>query len=307
MEHHVIIIGSGPAGLTAAVYAARASLAPIVLEGLQPGGQLTITTDVENFPGFPEGVQGPELMDLMRRQAARFDAEIVGEEVSRVALSPRAHRVWAGEREFSAPAVIVSTGASARYLGIPGEEDLKGRGVSACATCDGFFFRNKDVFVVGGGDSAMEEATYLAGICRSVTVIHRRGEFRASPIMVERARSRENIRFELSQIPLGVEAGAEGTFRAVRVRNVDTGRERSLEGDGFFVAVGHTPNTEIVRGQLELDDAGYIVTAPGTTRTSVEGVFAAGDVQDRVYRQAVTAAGTGCMAALEAQRYLESL
>jgi thioredoxin reductase (NADPH) len=307
MKHQVIIIGSGPAGLTAAIYASRANLAPILFEGLQPGGQLMITTDVENFPGFPEGVQGPELMDLMRKQAVRFGTELISEEVTKVRFGPRAHEVRAGDQKHEAPAVIISTGATARYLGIPGEEDLKGRGVSACATCDGFFFRQKDVFVVGGGDSAMEEAIYLAGICRSVIVVHRRLEFRASPYMVDRARERENIRFELEQIPVRLEATGDGVFRAAVLRNVSTGEERALEADGFFVAVGHSPSTEVFDGQLELDEAGYIVTRPGSTATSVEGVFAAGDVQDRIYRQAVTAAGTGCMSALEAQRYLETL
>ncbi len=307
MKHQVIIIGSGPAGLTAAIYASRANLSPVLFEGLQPGGQLMITTDVENFPGFPEGVQGPELMDLMRKQAARFGTELVSEEVTKVRLEPRAHEVWVGDTRHEARAVIISTGATARYLGIPGEEDLKGRGVSACATCDGFFFRQKDVFVVGGGDSAMEEASYLAGICRSVIVVHRRLEFRASPYMVDRARERGNIRFELEQIPVRLEAAEDGTFRAAVLRNVSTGEERTLEANGFFVAVGHTPNTDVFDGQLELDETGYIVTRPGSTATSVEGVFAAGDVQDRVYRQAVTAAGTGCMSALEVQRYLEAL
>jgi thioredoxin reductase (NADPH) len=307
MKHQVIIVGSGPAGLTAAIYASRANLSPVLFEGLQPGGQLMITTDVENFPGFPEGVQGPELMDLMRKQAERFGTQLVSEEITKVRLEPRAHQVWAGEQMHEASSVIISTGATARYLGIPGEEDLKGRGVSACATCDGFFFRQKDVFVVGGGDSAMEEATYLAGICRSVIVVHRRLEFRASPYMVDRARERENIRFELNQIPVRLEARDDGTFRAAVLRDVATGEERRVEADGFFVAVGHSPNTEVFGGQLELDETGYIVTKPGTTATSVEGVFAAGDVQDNVYRQAVTAAGTGCMSALEAQRYLETL
>jgi thioredoxin reductase (NADPH) len=307
MKHQVIIIGSGPAGLTAAIYTSRANLSPVLFEGLQPGGQLMITTDVENFPGFPEGVQGPELMDLMRKQAGRFGTQLVSEEITKVVFGKGNHQVWAGDQMHEAPAAIISTGATARYLGIPGEEDLKGRGVSACATCDGFFFRQKDVFVVGGGDSAMEEATYLAGICRSVIVVHRRLEFRASPYMVDRARERENIRFELDQIPVRLEASEDGTFRAAVLRNVSTGEERTVEADGFFVAVGHTPNTEVFAGQLELDETGYIVTRPGSTATSVEGVFAAGDVQDRVYRQAVTAAGTGCMAALEAQRYLETL
>jgi len=307
MNHKVIIIGSGPAGLTAAIYASRANLSPVLFEGLQPGGQLMITTDVENFPGFPEGVQGPELMDLMRRQAERFGTDLVSEEVTKVRLTPGAHEVWVGDQKHETPSVIISTGATARYLGIPGEEDLKGRGVSACATCDGFFFRQKDVFVVGGGDSAMEEASYLAGICKTVTVVHRRLEFRASPYMVERARERENIRFELEQIPVRLEANEDGTFRAAVLKNVSTGEERAVEADGFFVAVGHTPNTALFEGQLELDDTGYIVTRPGSTATSVEGVFAAGDVQDRVFRQAVTAAGTGCMSALEAQRYLETL
>jgi len=307
MNHKVIIIGSGPAGLTAAIYSSRANLSPVLFEGLQPGGQLMITTDVENFPGFPEGVQGPDLMDLMRRQAERFGTDLVSEEVTKVRLTPRAHEVWVGDQKHEAPAVIISTGATARYLGIPGEEDLKGRGVSACATCDGFFFRQKDVFVVGGGDSAMEEASYLAGICKTVTVVHRRLEFRASPYMVDRARERENVRFELEQVPVRLEASEDGTFRAAVLKNVSTGEERAVEADGFFVAVGHTPNTAVFEGQLELDDTGYIVTPPGSTATSVEGVFAAGDVQDRVYRQAVTAAGTGCMSALETQRYLETL
>jgi len=307
MEHHVIIIGSGPAGFTAAIYAARANLAPILFEGLQPGGQLTTTTEVENFPGFPDGIGGPDLMDLLRRQSERFGTRIVAEEVSAVEIAPRRHAVEAAGQWHRAPALIVATGATARYLGIPGEDDLKGRGVSACATCDGFFFRDRSVFVVGGGDTAMEEAGYLAGICRTVTVIHRRREFRASPIMVEKARSRGNVRLELEQVPVRLVATDSGTFRAVVVRHVSTGEERTLEGDGFFVAVGHTPQTSLFQGKLELDPGGYIVTRPGTTRTSVEGVFAAGDVQDRTYRQAVTAAGTGCMAALEAQRYLESL
>jgi len=306
MEHHVVIIGSGPAGLTAAIYAARANLSPLVIEGLQPGGQLTITTDVDNFPGFPEGVPGPELMDLVHRQAERFDTVFVQDEATKVDLSPRHHRVWVGDREIVAPALIISTGASARYLEIPGEEDLKGRGVSACATCDGFFFRDKTVLVVGGGDTAMEEAHYLAGICKKVVVIHRRLEFRASPIMVERARNRGNIDFELNHVPVRLEQRDE-MFGGAVVRHVETGEEKLLEADGFFVAIGHNPNTAIFDGQLDMDDTGYLVTAPGSTRTSVEGVFACGDVQDRVFRQAVTAAGTGCMAAIEAQRYLESL
>ncbi len=307
MDHKVIIVGSGPAGLTAAIYAARANLRPILIEGLQPGGQLTITTEVENFPGFPAGVQGPELMDLIRKQAERFGTTIVQGEVTAIDPSPRSHRATAGGDSWAAPAMIISTGASARYLGIPGEEELKGRGVSACATCDGFFFRGRDVFVVGGGDSAMEEAGYLAGICKSVTIIHRRSEFRASSYMVERARNRPNVRLELGQVPVRLVATDDGLFRGVVLREVASGKERTLEGDGMFVAVGHAPNTAILEGKIELDDAGYVVTGPGSTRTSVEGVFACGDVQDRVYKQAVTAAGTGCMAALDAQRYLETI
>ncbi len=307
MEHKVVIVGSGPAGLTAAIYAARANLSPVVIEGMQPGGQLMITTEVENFPGFPEGIEGPDLMDRMRKQAERFKTSFIFSEVGKVELRPRAHAIWTDSEKLVASAVIISTGASARYLGIEGEDALKGRGVSACATCDGFFFRDRDVFVVGGGDSAMEEANYLAGICRTVTIVHRRPEFRASPIMVERVRSRGNIRLELGQVPLRFEAGPDGTFEAVILRDVETGVVRRAEGHGVFVAVGHSPNTGIFSGQLDLDEAGYIVTRRGTTQTSVEGVFACGDVQDHEYRQAVTAAGTGCMAALQAQRYLESI
>jgi thioredoxin reductase (NADPH) len=307
MDHKVVIVGSGPAGLTAAIYAARANLSPLVIEGMQPGGQLMITTDVENFPGFPEGVQGPALMDLMRKQAERFGTKFVFSEVDRVEFDPGHHRIWVDSQEYRASTVIISTGASARYLGIEGEEELKGRGVSACATCDGFFFRDRDVFVIGGGDTAMEEASYLAGICKSVTVVHRRLEFRASPIMAARVAKTGNIKLELEQVPVRFIGGEDGTFEAVILENVRTSERRTLPGHGVFVAIGHTPNTGVFAGQLELDQAGYIITKPGSTKTSFDGVFACGDVQDRTYRQAVTAAGTGCMAALEAQRYMESL
>jgi thioredoxin reductase (NADPH) len=307
MDHKVVIIGTGPAGLTAAIYAARANLSPIVIEGIAPGGQLMTTTDVENFPGFPEGIKGPELMERTRRQAARFGTIYVQGEVTEVSLSPREHRIQVEGESYTAPSVVISTGASARYLDIEGELELKGRGVSACATCDGFFFKDREVFVVGGGDSAMEDAIYLSGICRKVTVIHRRHEFRASPIMVARARSKDNIVFELGKVPVRFDAGPDGTFQAAVIEDKSSGEVERLMGDGVFVAIGHTPNTAVFQGQVKMDDHGYIITAPDSTATDMEGVFACGDVQDNVYRQAITAAGTGCMAALEAQRYLEAL
>ena len=300
--HELIIIGGGPAGYTAALYAARANLEPLVIEGFNWGGQLMITSDVENYPGYPEGVMGPEMMAEFRRQAERFGTEFITDDVSRVDFSERPFRVWVEDTEYRARTVVIATGASARWLGIPGEQRLMGRGVSACATCDGAFFRDKELIVVGGGDTAMEEAVFLTRFATKVTVVHRRDEFRASPIMFDRARANEKIEFvmnaEVDDI-LG-----DGKVEAVRLRNTLTGETWEQEADGVFVAIGHDPNTKLFLDQLEHDEAGYLVTKPGTTETNVLGVFAAGDVQDHIYRQAVTAAGSGCMAALDAERLL---
>jgi thioredoxin reductase (NADPH) len=306
--HNVVIIGSGPAGLTAAIYAARANLEPLLIEGAVaygiPGGQLMITTTVENYPGFPEGITGPELMARWRAQAVRFGTEIVTADVDRVDFSQRPFRLFCGDAEYRGRAVIVATGAKARWLGLETERKLENRGVSACATCDGYFFRNQDVCVVGGGDTAMEEALYLAGLCKSVTIIHRRREFRASKIMLERARKHPKISFILDTVVTEVLDVEKGTVTGLRLRNVVDGREWVHETQGLFVAIGHTPNTQIFRGVLRMDENGYIETERGTTRTNIEGVFAAGDVQDPIYRQAVTAAGSGCMAAIDAERWL---
>lgn len=300
---NVIIIGSGPAGLTAALYTARANLAPVVLDGRQPGGQLTTTTDVENFPGFPQAITGPELVDRVRAQAERFGARYMFDEVVSVSLEPGNLSVTlSGGETLKCRTMVIATGASARYLGIPSEQALIGRGVSACATCDGAFFKGRDVAVVGGGDSAMEESMFLSRMCRSVTLIHRRREFRASRIMDARVRSNQGIRLVLDSVVEEVMDPAAGKVTAVRVRNVVDGTRRDIPVDGLFLAVGHTPNTEPFKGRLELDAQGFIVTA--NTRTNVPGVFAAGDVQDPRYKQAVTAAGTGCMAALEVERFL---
>jgi thioredoxin-disulfide reductase len=300
----VVILGTGPAGLTAAIYTARANLQPLVIEGNEPGGQLTTTTEVENFPGFPEGVMGPELMDNMRRQAERFGAEFRRGYVTAVDLSQRPFRITVDETDvIEAEAVIIATGASAKHLGIPGEDENIGRGVSYCATCDGFFYRGKKVLVVGGGDSAMEEANFLTRFA-DVTVVHRRGELRASKIMQDRARQNPKISWVLNAVPVAVVADEKG-FKALKVRDRETGEERLLEADGMFVAIGHKPNTDFLRGQLEMDELGYIKTVPGTAHTSVPGVFACGDVQDSRYRQAITAAGSGCMAALDCERFLE--
>lgn len=306
----VIIIGSGPAGHTAGIYAARANLKPLMFEGMTrggiPGGQLMITNDVENYPGFPTKITGPDLMAAFKEQSLHQGTEIVGEDVNKVDFSVRPFRVYVGDDNVmhEAHTVIIATGAQAKWLGIPSEHALKGRGVSACAVCDGAFFRNQDVVVVGGGDTAMEEAMYLSGICRSVTLVHRRNEFRASKAMQDRVLANAKIRpvyeSEVAEV-LGVEAGE---VTGVRLRNLSTGALSDVVATGLFLAIGHTPNTDLFVGQLQLHDNGYIKTAPGTAQTSVPGVFAAGDVQDFVYRQAITAAGSGCMAALEAERYL---
>ena len=304
-ERDIVVLGSGPAGYTAALYAARANLRPLLLKGVEAGGQLMLTTDVENYPGFPDGILGPELMDAFEKQAGRFEADIVAQTATRVDLSERPFGVWAGDQEWRAKTLILATGASARWLGVPGEDTLRGRGVSACATCDGFFFRDRALVVVGGGDTAMEEATFLTKFASSVTIVHRRDEFRASKIMQDRAMANPKISVIWDSVV--EEIVGEGAVTGVRLRNVQTDEVRELATDGVFVAIGHTPNTDLVKGQLELTDAGYVVVDEPTTGTSVPGVFAAGDVTDVIYRQAVTAAGQGCKAAIDAERYLEEL
>ena len=302
-ERNVVIIGSGPAGYTAALYAARANLKPLVLKGLEAGGQLMLTTEVENYPGFPEGILGPELMELMEKQAARFDAEMLHQAATRVDFSSEPFGIWSGDEEFRARTVIVSTGATARMLGIPGEDRLLGHGVSTCATCDGFFFRDQELVVVGGGDSAMEEALFLTRFATKVTVIHRRGELRATKIMQQRAFDNEKIDFVWDTVV--EEVLGEKTVSGVRLRNVADDTTSELSTNGVFVAIGHTPNTSVFEGQLELID-GYVAVREPTTATNVNGVFAAGDVVDFNYRQAITAAGMGCKAAMDAERYLEA-
>jgi thioredoxin reductase (NADPH) len=303
---NLIILGSGPAGYSAALYAARALLKPLVIEGAAAGGALMTTTEVENFPGFPDGILGPELMDNMRKQAERFGAEFITDDATRVELTADVKTVWVGESAYRAPAVILATGSSWRPLGVPGEDELLGHGVSSCATCDGFFFRGQHVVVVGGGDSAMEEATFLTRFAESVTIVHRRDQFRASKIMADRALSNPKIRVRWNAVVTEILDGG-GKVGGVRVRDVITGEESVLDATGVFVAIGHEPRSELFRGQIELDPAGYVVVdAPGT-RTSAPGVFAAGDLVDHTYRQAVTAAGTGCAAALDAERYVATL
>lgn len=302
---NVVIIGSGPAGYTAAIYTARANLEPLLFQGLQPGGQLTITTDVENYPGYPEGVLGPQMMDEFRTQAERFGTEIRFEQVTEVDFSTRPFTLKTDFDTFQAHSVIVSTGASARLLGLESETALMGRGVSACATCDGAFFPDKDILVVGGGDSAMEEANYLTRFGRKVTIVHRREELRASKIMVDRCKANEKIDWLLNKSVVDILAGEDGKVRAVLLEDTQSGEQGEVECDGVFIAIGHTPNSEVFKGKLDADENGYLIVHDGTN-TSVDGVFACGDVMDHIYRQAVTAAGTGCMAAIDAERWLDA-
>jgi thioredoxin reductase (NADPH) len=304
--YRLVILGSGPAGLTAALYAARANLSPLLIEGAQPGGQLTITTEVENYPGFEHGIQGPEMMDVFRRQAERFGTKFVFGEVTAVDLRKRPFKLTAGVSTIGAEALIVATGASAKLLGIESEKRLMGYGVSACATCDGAFFKNKEAVVVGGGDTAMEEATFLTRFCTKVTIIHRRSTLRASKIMQDRAAGNPKISFIWDSVIEEIYGEPKTGVRGVRLKNLVTGEVSDFRTDAVFVAIGHQPNTRIFEGQLEMDELGYLKVQPGSTYTNVEGVFAAGDVADKVYRQAVTAAGTGCMAAIDAERWLEA-
>ena len=308
MKYKVIIIGTGPAGLTAALYTARADLSPLIFEGPQPGGQLTITTDVENYPGFPDGIMGPELMDKFREQAVKFGAESIRKMVDKVDFSSRPFKIYSGDVMYEAETVIISTGASAKLLGLESETKLMGYGVSACATCDGFFFKDKKVFVIGGGDSAMEEATFLTKFASSVTIVHRRDEFKASKIMQDRALNNDKIDVIWnSTVEEMIGNPDEGGLEKVILRNVQTNKVSEHEIDGLFLGIGHKPNSDIFKNYLNLDDQGYIITTPGTTKTSVEGVFASGDIQDKTYMQAVTAAGSGCMAAIDAEKFLETL
>ncbi len=303
-EPKVIVIGSGPAGFTASIYLSRANLPNLLFEGNQPGGQLTITTAVENYPGFPDGVQGPELMDRFRAQAARFGTQIKTQHVQRVDLSQRPFTVWSNDEKYQAPALIIATGAEARWLGLPEEASFHGKGLSACATCDGFFFKNQDIAVIGGGDTAMEEANFLTNFASKVTVIHRRDELRASQIMQKRALDNPKIEIAWNKIVKSYKGDENGNLVALKLQDTKDGSEHDLVVTGCFIAIGHKPNTEFLDGQLELYGDGYILTKPDRTATSVEGVYACGDAQDHEWRQAVTAAGTGCMAAMEAERWL---
>jgi thioredoxin reductase (NADPH) len=301
----MVIIGSGPAGLTAAVYAARANLQPLLIEGKEPGGQLTLTTLVENYPGFADGIMGPDLMEAMRKQAQRFGAEIVNGYVHAVKLKEQPFRIYYGDHEVQAKTVVISTGSSAKLLGLETEIRFMGHGVSTCATCDGFFYRGKEIAVVGGGDSALEEATFLTKFATKVSLIHRRDVFRGSKIMQDRAMKNPKIQFVVNTVVEEVVGSKETGVTALKLRNVKSRDLSELKIDGLFVAIGHNPNTEIFKGQIDLDEKGYVTTQPDSTRTNIPGVFACGDVQDPVFRQAITAAGSGCMAALEAERWLE--
>ena len=307
MNRKVIIIGSGPAGLTAATYAARANLEPLVFEGVQPGGQLTITTDVENYPGFPDGIMGPDLMDKFRDQAKRFGAECYFKHVTKVDLESNPFKVWVADETFTSDSIIIATGATAKLLGLESEKNLMGHGVSACATCDGFFFKDKKVFVIGGGDSAMEEASFLTKFASEVQIIHRRNELRASKIMQDRVLNNPKIHIQWNTILEDIKGNVDDGVSAVILKDIISGDIRSEECDGVFLAIGHTPNTELFDNFLNLDEKKYICTDDNSTKTSVPGIFACGDVQDSIYRQAVTAAGSGCMAAIDAERYLESI
>ncbi|MCK9209397.1 MAG: thioredoxin-disulfide reductase [Ignavibacteriaceae bacterium] len=308
-HHKVIIIGSGPAGLTAALYTARANMSPFVLEGMQPGGQLTITTDVENYPGFEHGIQGPELMDIMRKQAIRVGADCQFKEATEVDFSKRPFTIKSYDEVFTADTVIIATGASAKLLGIPSEGNYMGHGVSACATCDGFFFKNQKVLIVGGGDTAMEEANYLSHHASEVVLIHRREAFRSSKIMSERTEKNPKISMMLNKVVkevLGTEEGGRKQMTAVLLEDTVTKEVSEVKADGLFIAIGHQPNTKLFKGVLDMDEVGYLKVTPGSTYTNIPGVFAAGDVADKTYRQAVTAAGSGCMAAIDAERWLEA-
>ncbi len=306
-KHHCVIIGSGPAGYTAAIYAARAGMQPLMYTGTEPGGQLTLTSEVENFPGYPQGILGPELMEDLRRQAERFGTILRYERIEKVDFTgPKHILISEAELKIEADAVIVATGASAKWLGLPSEKTFMNRGVSACAVCDGFFFRGKEVAVVGGGDTATEEAIYLSKLCKKVTLIVRRDELRASRIMQERVLNTSNLQVLWNTETVEINGGEKGV-NSLTLKNTQSGEVSTLEVTGLFVAIGHKPNTDIFKGWLNMDESGYLITVPGTSKTNIEGVFASGDAQDKVYRQAVTAAGTGCMAALDAERYLSSL
>ena len=307
MNRKVIIIGSGPAGLTAALYTARANLKPLVFEGNQPGGQLTITTDVENYPGFPDGIMGPDLMESFRKQAIRFGAECHFKNVTKVDLNKKPYKIWVGDETFNTESLIIATGASAKMLGLDSERVLMGYGVSACATCDGFFFKDKKVLVVGGGDSAMEEATYLTKFASEVVIIHRRDKFRASKIMIDRTMSNPKISILWNKTIYEILGSQEKGVNGVLLKDTISGESNEEACDGVFMAIGHKPNTDLFSGVLDMDEFGYLKTKDGSTETNLEGIFACGDVQDNIYRQAVTAAGTGCMSAIDAERYLESL